>query len=67
MQNRFEAVVANVQAYVENTSAARSRITDADFAEETARLTRNQILQQAGTAVLGQANTAPTTALRLLR
>ncbi|WP_205231242.1 flagellin [Azospira oryzae] len=67
VQNRFEAVVANVQAYVENSSAARSRITDADFAEETARLTRHQILQQAGTAVLGQANTAPSTALRLLR
>lgn len=67
IQNRFEAVIANTQAYVENLSASRSRIVDADFASETATLTRNQILQQAGTAILGQANTVPQAALSLLR
>lgn len=67
IQNRFEAVIANTQAYVENLSASRSRIVDADFASETASLTRNQILQQAGTAILGQANTVPQAALSLLR
>jgi flagellin len=67
IQNRFEAVIANTQAYVENLSASRSRIIDADFASETAQLTRNQILQQAGTAILGQANTVPQAALSLLR
>ena len=67
MQNRFEAVIANTQNYVENLSASRSRIVDADFASETATLTRNQILQQAGTAILGQANTVPQAALSLLR
>lgn len=67
VQNRFEAVIANMQNYVENLSASRSRIMDADFAYETAQLTRNQILQQAGTAVLGQANALPQAALSLLR
>ena len=67
VQNRFEAVIANTQAYVENLSASRSRIVDTDFASETATLTRNQILQQAGTAILGQANTVPQAALSLLR
>ena len=67
IQNRFEAVIANTQAYVENLSASRSRIVDADFASETASLTRNQILQQAGTAILVQANTVPQAALSLLR
>jgi len=67
IQNRFEAVIANTQAYVENLSASKSRIVDADFASETASLTRNQILQQAGTAILGQANTVPQAALSLLR
>lgn len=67
IQNRFEAVIANTQAYVENLSASKSRIVDADFASETATLTRNQILQQAGTAILGQANTVPQAALSLLR
>jgi len=67
IQNRFEAVIANTQAYVENLSASKSRIMDTDFASETAQLTRNQILQQAGTAILGQANTVPQAALSLLR
>ena len=67
VQNRFEAVIANLQNYVENLQAARSRILDADFAAETANLTRSQILQQAGTAILSQANSLPQTALSLLR
>lgn len=67
VQNRFEAVVSNLQNYVENLSASKSRIIDADFAAETAQLTRNQILQQAGTAILAQANTVPQQALTLLR
>ena len=67
VQNRFEAVIANLQNYVENLQAARSRILDADFAAETANLTRSQILQQAGVAILSQANSLPQTALSLLR
>ncbi len=67
VQNRFEAVIANLSVSVENVSAARSRVQDADFAAETARLTRAQILQQAGVAMLAQANTVPQTALALLR
>ena len=67
VQNRFEAVIANLQNYVENLEASRSRIMDADFAAETAALTRGQILQQAGVAVLAQANALPQTALTLLR
>lgn len=67
VQNRFEAVVSNLQNYVENLSASKSRIVDADFATETATLTRNQILQQAGTAILAQANQVPQQALTLLR
>lgn len=67
IQNRFEAVISNTQNYVENLTASRSRIIDTDFASETASLTRNQILQQAGTAILGQANTVPQAALSLLR
>ncbi|MBF0455032.1 MAG: flagellin FliC [Magnetococcales bacterium] len=66
VQNRFEAVIANLSNVVENMSAARSRILDADIAEETAALTRNAILQQAGTAVLAQANQQPQLALQLL-
>lgn len=66
-QNRFEAVISNLQVSVENQSAARGRIMDADFAAETASLTRNQILQQAGTAMLAQANSAPNSVLALLR
>jgi len=67
VQNRFEAVISSLQNYVENLEASRSRILDADFAAETANLTRGQILQQAGTAVLSQANALPQTALSLLR
>jgi len=67
VQNRFEAVISNLQNYVTNLSASRSRIMDADFAAETANLTRAQILQQAGTAILSQANALPQTALSLLR
>ncbi|WP_205230957.1 flagellin [Azospira oryzae] len=67
VQNRFEAVIANLQNYVENLSASKSRIMDTDFAAESAQLTRNQILQQAGTAILAQANTVPQSALTLLK
>lgn len=67
IQNRFEAVISNLQSLSENTSAARSRILDADFAAETAKLTRAQILQQAGTSILAQANTLPQNALSLLQ
>ena len=66
LQNRFEAVISNIQNFAENLTAARSRIQDADFAQETARLTRAQILQQAGTSILAQANTLPQSALTLL-
>lgn len=66
-QNRFESVIANLQISVENASASRSRIMDADFAAETANLTRVQILTQAGTAMLAQANQAPQNVLTLLR
>jgi flagellin len=66
-QNRFESVVSNLQVSVENQSAAKSRIMDADFAAETANLTRGQILQQAGTAMLAQANSMPNGVLALLR
>lgn len=66
-QNRFEAVVSNLQDFAQNMTAARSRITDADFAAETANLTRAQILQQAGTAMVAQANQLPQLALRLLQ
>lgn len=67
IQSRFESTVASLQTTVENVSAARSRIQDADFAAETAQLTRNQILQQAGTAMLAQANSAPQGVLALLQ
>ncbi len=67
IQNRFESVVSNLQATSENLSASRSRIQDADFAAETANLTRNQILQQAGVAMLAQANALPNNVLALLR
>ncbi|MBF0138810.1 MAG: flagellin FliC [Magnetococcales bacterium] len=66
-QNRFEAVIANLSNMSENTTAARSRIVDADIATETANLTRNSILQQAGTAILAQANQQPQIALKLLQ
>ena len=67
MQNRFDAVISNLQVGAENQKAAQSRIMDADFAQETARLTRAQIMQQAGTAMLAQANAAPQGVLALLR
>ena len=67
LQNRFTSVVASLTASSENLSAARSRIQDADYAAETAQLTRNQILQQAGTAMLAQANQLPNSVLTLLR
>ena len=67
MQNRFENVVEVISIHRENLEAARSRIRDADFAEETANLTRAQILQQAGLSSLAQANTAPQSVLSLLQ
>jgi flagellin len=67
VQNRFESVISNLKVSVENQSAAKSRIMDADFAAETAKLTRGQILQQAGTAMLAQANSLPNNVLSLLR
>ncbi|MDC8012853.1 flagellin [Tahibacter soli] len=67
IQNRFSSVVANLNTSSENLSASRSRIQDTDFAKETAELTRTQILQQAGTAMLAQANQAPQGVLSLLR
>ena len=67
VQNRFSSTVANLQTTSENLSASRSRIQDADFAAETAMLTRAQILQQAGTAMLAQANALPQNVLSLLK
>ncbi len=66
-QNRFEAVISNLQVASENQAAARGRIMDADFAAETANLSRAQILQQAGTAMVAQANQIPQTVLQLLQ
>ena len=66
-QSRFDAVISNLQVASENQTAARSRIVDADFAAETANLSRAQILQQAGTAMVAQANQLPQTVLSLLR
>lgn len=67
VQNRFQSVINNIEITSENLSAARSRIRDADFAKETAELTRTQILNQAGTAMLAQANSAPQSVLSLLQ
>ena len=67
MQNRFESTIANLQNVSENLSAARSRVMDADFAVETAALTKAQILQQAGIAMLAQANQLPQSVLSLLQ
>lgn len=67
IQNRFSAVVSNLQSTSENLTASRSRIRDADFATETASLSRGQILQQAGTAMLAQANSLPNGVMALLR
>jgi flagellin len=66
-QNRFESVVSNLATSSENMSAAKSRITDADYASETAKMTRAQILQQAGTAMLAQANKLPSSVMTLLQ
>ena len=67
VQSRFESTIANLSVTSENQSAARSRIRDADFAAETAELTRSQILQQAGIAILSQANAQPQNVLALLQ
>jgi len=67
VQSRFESITSNLQTVSENLQASRSRILDADFAAETANLTKAQILQQAGVAVLAQANAVPQTVLGLLR
>lgn len=67
VQNRLESAIAVTDASIENLSASRSRIMDADFASETSSLTRSQILQQAGTAMLAQANAIPQQVLSLLR
>lgn len=66
IQNRFQSTIRNLSNISENVSAARSRIRDTDFAAETANLTRNQIIQQASTTVLSQANQRPQAALSLL-
>jgi flagellin len=67
IQNRFESTISSLSAVSENLEASRSRILDADFASETANLTRAQILQQAGVAILAQANSAPQSVLALLK
>lgn len=67
VQNRFTTTIGNLQSSIENQSAARSRIMDADFAVETSNLSRSQILQQAGTAMLSQANQSAQSVLSLLR
>ena len=67
VQSRFENAIANIQVPSENLSAARGRIMDADFAMETANLSRAQILQQAGTAMVAQANQLPQQVLQLLK
>ena len=66
VQNRFESVISSLSSYSENLQAAKSRIMDTDFAAETAELTRTQILQQAGTAMVAQANSTPQSVLSLL-
>ncbi len=67
VQNRFESTIANLSNVSENLSSARSRILDADIAQETSTMTKNNILQQAGVSILAQANQAPNLALSLLR
>jgi len=67
IQNRFESTIANLQNVAENVSAARSRIVDADFAAETANMTKAQVMQQAGVAMLAQANQLPQTVLSLVK
>jgi len=67
VQNRFDSTVANLQSISQNSTAARSRVQDADFASETAELTKQQTLQQASTAILSQANQLPSSVLKLLQ
>ena len=67
IQNRFSSTISNLQTSSENTSASRSRIQDADFAAETANLSRSQVLQQAATAMVAQANQLPQQVLQLLK
>jgi flagellin len=67
VQSRFDSVISNLQVSTENQTSARSRIMDADFATETANLSRAQILQQAGNAMIAQANQLPQQVLRLLQ
>jgi flagellin len=66
-QNRFENVIANLQVASENQAASRGRIVDADFAAETANLSRTQVLQQAGMAMVAQANALPNNVMQLLK
>jgi flagellin len=66
-QSRFDAIISNLQQSVENQAAARSRIMDADYASETANMSRSQILQQAGTAMVAQANQLPQQVMKLLQ
>ena len=66
VQNRFSYTISNLSNIEENVSASRSRIQDTDFAVETAQMTKNQILQQAGTSILAQANQLPQAALSLI-
>jgi flagellin len=67
LQNRFSAVISNLTSFSQSQTAAKSRIVDADFAAETAKLSKNQILSQAGTAMLAQANQLPSGILSLLK
>jgi flagellin len=67
VQSRFETVISNIAVSAENLAAARGRIMDADFAAETANMSRAQILQQAGTAMVAQANQLPQQVLQLLQ
>jgi flagellin len=67
IQNRLETTIANLSSISENVSEARSRVQDADFAAETSNMTRSQILQQAGVAMLTQANAQPQLVLSLLQ
>jgi flagellin len=67
VQNRFDSTVANLQSISENSTAARSRVQDADFAAETAELSKQQTLQQASTAILSQANQLSSSVLKLLQ
>ena len=67
MNNRLDFTISNLSSVAENASAARSQIMDADFAAESANLSRAQVLQQAGTAMLAQANAAPQQVLSLLQ